>query len=91
MRIFLYIITLLLLQNASAVDIESGEELFNEAACMDCHNSVDFKKDAKKISNLKKLHTSVQACQISNDVAWFDEDTEDVTEYLNQKYYKFSR
>ena len=69
-------------------DIENGKELFNEAKCMDCHNVVDFKVKKNKITSIKKLHDIVTQCAFRDDIEWFDDDTEDVVNYLNNKYYK---
>ena len=72
-----------------ASDIEAGKELFDEAKCMECHNKEDFKYNKQKVKNMKKLHTSVEACAINNDAGWFDDETLDVVHYLNKEYYKF--
>lgn len=67
----------------------NGEELFNEAKCMECHNTGDFKKDEKKVKNTKVLFQKVQACALNSEAEWFDEDMDDVVHYLNKKHYKF--
>ena len=67
----------------------NGEELFNEAKCMECHNREDFKKDEKKVKNTKVLFQKVQACALNSEAEWFDEDMLDVVHYLNKKHYKF--
>jgi len=71
-----------------ASDIKNGQELFNEAACMECHNKEDFKYNEKKVKDMKKLYNSVEACAINNDAGWFDDETLDVVHYLNKEYYK---
>jgi len=82
---------LLFVTNLSAIDIKNGEELFKDASCMECHNREDFQKNKKKVNSFQKLYNSVQACQFQNDVSWFDDETEDVSYYLNKKYYKFHK
>lgn len=67
----------------------NGEELFNEAKCMECHNREDFKQDVKKVKDIKVLHQRVEACAINSDAGWFDDETQDVVHYLNKKHYKF--
>ena len=73
-----------------AADAENGKELFNEAKCMECHNSEDF-DNSKKVKDYHTLVGRVDACQRGNDAGWFDEDTEDVAEYLNKTHYKFKK
>ena len=80
----------LLFATVSFADTENGKELFNEAKCMECHNSEDF-DNSKKVKNYHTLVGRVDACQRNNDAGWFDEDTEDVAEYLNKTHYKFKK
>ncbi|QSZ42084.1 hypothetical protein GJV85_08155 [Sulfurimonas aquatica] len=82
------IILLFITLNLSANSPEA-KELFNKAECMSCHESIDFSHKKDKVNSFKKLHTSVEACVINNEVEWFDDETLDVTEYLNKKYYFF--
>ncbi len=81
----------LLFSSASfAADIENGQELFNEAKCMECHNSDDF-KHSKKVKDFHTLEARVDACQRNTDAGWFDEDTNDVATYLNETHYKLKK
>ncbi len=41
------------------------------------------------MQDYKKLHKAVDACRFANDAEWFDDESEVVVEYLNDKYYKF--
>lgn len=68
---------------------EDAKELFNDAACMDCHNNEDFKARKNKVNSFAKLHAAVDACRFSNEAEWFDDESEDVSKYLNAKFYKF--
>lgn len=68
-----------------------GQELFADADCMACHNSDDFVKRKDKVNNFTKLHKAVTACEFGNEVGWFDDETLDVSKYLNIKYYKFKK
>ena len=81
----------LLFSTASfAADIENGKELFNEAKCMECHNSDDF-DHSKKVKDFHTLEGRVDACQRNTDAGWFDEDTHDVASYLNETHYKLKK
>lgn len=66
-----------------------GKEFFDEAKCMECHTSKDFTKGHSKAKNYKHVVTMVDACQINNNVGWFDEDIKEVSDYLNGEYYHF--
>ena len=68
---------------------EEAKELFDEAACMDCHNNEDFANRKDKINNFPKLHKAVDACRFGNEAGWFDDESMDVSKYLNAKYYHF--
>lgn len=81
--IYLFFATILVANDAK------GKELFNDADCMSCHVKNDFAKRKDKVNNFTRLHKTVTACQFNNDVGWFDDETLDVSEYLNKKYYKF--
>ncbi len=80
---------LLLATNAFAGAPE-GHEMFDEAKCMECHNSEDF-SNSKKVKNFKTLEARVDACQRNTDAGWFDEDTNDVATYLNKEYYHLKK
>ncbi len=69
---------------------EEGKEMFNEAKCIECHNTSDF-KNSKKVHSFKQLEARVQACQLNSDAGWFDEDVTDVADYLNHDFYKFKK
>ncbi len=76
---------------SSFVYADEAKELFDEAKCMECHNNSDFGGDTSKSKSYKEVHDVVIACQMNNDAGWFDEDSELVTDYLNNKFYKFKK
>ena len=80
----------LMMTTAAFGGAEEGKAMFEEAKCMECHNTSDF-GSTKKIHNFKQLEDRVQACQLNSDAGWFDEDVTEVAEYLNQSYYKFKK
>lgn len=86
-KISLWAATLVLTTSAFA-GAEEGKEMFNEANCMECHNTSDF-TNSKKVHSFKQLEQRVQACQLNSDAGWFDEDVTDVAKYLNKDFYKF--
>ncbi len=41
------------------------------------------------MTSLAGLKKQVQRCELSQGLKWFDEDVDDVVNYLNTTYYKF--
>ncbi len=80
----------LLFATSAFAGAAEGKEMFDEAKCMECHNTSDF-ANSKKLHSFKQLEDRVQACQLNSDAGWFDEDVTDVAEYLNKDFYKFKR
>jgi len=80
----------LLFSTAAFAGAEEGQELFDEAKCMECHNAEDF-DNSKKVKNFHQLEGRVQGCQLNTDAGWFDEDTHDVATYLNEKHYHLKK
>ena len=80
----------LLFTTAAFAGAEDGKEMFDEAKCMECHNSDDF-KNSKKVKEFHQLEARVDACQRNTDAGWFDEDTHDVATYLNEKHYHLKK
>jgi len=88
---------------AFAADIELGRELYEEtefektingelmtdATCTSCHVPNDFTKPERKAQDYRGIHWWVNACNQAMNTAWFPEEVDDVTAYLNQQYYKF--
>jgi len=69
---------------------EDGKKLFYDAKCLECHNVADFKdKKLRKSKSFQAMEGMVSACQIQNNVMWFDEEVHGVARYLNREYYKF--
>jgi len=79
----------LLIGSLLQADMEEAKEMFNEANCMECHTPSHFKHREKKVNSYKKLSSSVNACATNSSAGWFDEDTESVTRYLNEKHYHY--
>lgn len=80
-----------LLTTLAFADAQEGKEMFDEAKCMDCHNAEDFGGKDTKVTKYQHIKDYTDACQTNNDAEWFEEDVDSVTEYLNDKYYKFKR
>ncbi len=75
-------------QGVTAADIEHGQQLYVEH-CLRCHGSEVYTREDRRVQSLDGLRTQVAMCALQLDVAWFDEDVEDVVLYLNKLYYHF--
>ena len=73
---------------ASAADLKAGQAL-HDAHCMKCHDSGVYTREDRRITSLDGLHKQVARCELSLGLTWFDDQRENVVQYLNGSYYKF--
>ena len=72
----------------AALDIENGDDLHFEN-CTGCHDESAYTRADRNVRSLQRLGLQVRFCKDTLELAWFDEDVEDVVGYLNQNYYHF--
>ena len=72
-----------------AFDISNGKALHDEN-CFACHNESQYTRQDRIVTNYEKLRARVMQCELMLELAWFDEEVDDVTAYLNQAFYKFN-
>jgi len=82
-------------QTAQAADAAHGKELHN-SSCQSCHASLTggdaaqiYTRPERRVTSSDALKKQVNRCKSSVGVAWFDDDVDDVVEYLNTTFYKF--
>lgn len=88
---------LLVIPTVSCADEENmtKKELFEHGSkihqdhCYKCHTDDVYTRDNKFVKSINALGQQVRRCKDSNDIPWFDEDTDAVVHFLNEKYYKF--
>ena len=73
---------------AAVADAARGKTLHDEQ-CTKCHGTDVYTRSDRFIKNREALVKQVQRCQLSAGAQWFDEDVNDVVEYLNATFYKF--
>jgi len=76
------------LLSAEAADIENGDDLHFEN-CTGCHQESIYTRETRTVDSKERLGLQVRFCKDTLELAWFDEDVDDVAEFLNQKYYHF--
>ena len=78
----------LLASPAFAADIENGEDL-HFTNCTGCHDESVYTRADRSVNSLDRLAKQVRFCKDNLELSWFDEDVDDVVEYLNENYYHF--
>ena len=71
-----------------AADSHRGKELHGQH-CQRCHQSEVYTRAERMVENFSALRERVSQCELSNNLLWFDEEIDDVTQFLNQEYYEF--
>ncbi len=67
---------------------EHGEES-HQAHCNKCHTDSVYTRENRFVKSMEALSKQVKRCKENTGIAWFNEDTEAVVHFLNEKYYKF--
>ena len=73
---------------AADFDLKSGKALVDQN-CYECHKNEVYTRSDRRVTSRKALSTQVQRCELALGLKWFDEDIENVAEYLNQQFYRF--
>jgi hypothetical protein len=73
---------------AQGVDLDQGKQLLDNH-CYDCHGNDYYTRENRRVKSREKLSGQVRFCEQSLNLTWFDEDVENVAEYLNKNFYHF--
>lgn len=68
--------------------LEHGSKMHNDH-CYKCHSDSVYTRDNRFVKSLNALGKQVVRCKDNTGAPWFDEDTDAVVHFLNEKYYKF--
>jgi hypothetical protein len=83
--------------NASAADnaLQAGKKLV-DTYCINCHassyggdGSGIYTRDYRKVRSLNGLKAQVTNCNTMLNLKWFDDEEQQVVQYLNHSYYHF--
>lgn len=94
LRIGMMATTLVIGMMDLAVAEHPGKVLHDEANCMKCHESLGYNSEKTikmKIDSQADLVKAVSFCNNNLNVGWFEDEVEQVADYLNQKYYHLSQ
>ena len=85
--------TLTLLSSAAAMTTHAADiknvNSIQQKNCMICHDYGIYTRENRFIKYLPGLRTQVQRCESTLGLNLFDEDVDDVTDYLKNQFYKF--
>ena len=82
-------ITFLLCNNSAwGFDIENGKALHDEN-CTRCHTESVYTREKRIVNSYPELRERISQCELSAEMAWFDEEIDNVTAYLNDAFYNF--
>ena len=89
--------SLMLSSYAANADINNGKEL-HDSNCTSCHISLQggdgsgiYTRENNRIETYPALIKQVNRCRDSLGVQWPENHVNDVVEYLNTTFYKFSK
>ena len=82
---------------ARAADLEAGRKLVEEKRCETCHHnktmgdaSAVYTRKDRRVTSLAKLRSQVALCNSELSLGLFPDEEDQVTEYLDATYYRFS-
>ncbi len=73
---------------AFAVDAKKGEKLYS-AKCGGCHDTRVHTRQNRIVHTYEDLVNRVRFCDTNAKTKFSEDDILDVSEYLNEKFYKF--
>ena len=92
-KLILTLCLLFCMSTSALADSETNEmrgELLYVTSCDACHTSSIHWREKKLATDWKSLRTQVVRWQIIAKASWSAQDVEDVTSYLNKRFYHYS-
>jgi mono/diheme cytochrome c family protein len=73
-----------------AVEFDRGEALY-ENHCSVCHDpQAHLAGEARHVTTMADLRARVAAWSVHSGLNWSDEDVNDVTDFLNRRFYRLT-
>lgn len=63
----------------------------HDSNCISCHDTAVYTRDDRRVKDFPKLIAQVRLCDANLGTSLFDEEIEQVADYLNTAYYQFSQ
>lgn len=73
-----------------ALDAHPGK-ILHEANCISCHDAKVYTRPERKVLDYTQLAAQVRRCDANLGSRLFDEDLAQITDYLNQTYYHYTK
>ena len=67
---------------------DAGEQAHQDH-CYKCHSDDIYTREDRVVKSISALGKQVRRCKDGIGIPWFNEDTDAVVHFLNEKYYKF--
>lgn len=71
-----------------AAEPEKGKAL-NEQHCLQCHGGEVMTRPDRRVQDRGQLRNQVSRCEQNLNLRWFEDDIDNVTEFLNRDFYHF--
>ncbi len=78
-----------LFSSVSFAEVHPGKLLHDSVDCMKCHTSKPY--NPQKTDSWEKLVKTVQFCNDNLNAGLFEDEIEQLADYLNQTYYHHSK
>jgi mono/diheme cytochrome c family protein len=75
---------------AAIPKVSNGQEL-HDGKCLSCHKPGFYTRESRRIKSYDSLKTQVQTCATNLSIPWFEDEVEEVANYVNTEYYKFEK
>jgi len=75
-------------ENLSAADLERGKLIY-ETDCNECHSKSVSERPNRKAKSISEIRRWVVQWESYKHYQWTNEDVDDVTQYLNSRFYKY--
>ncbi len=77
-------------------EVPMSQSKLHETNCISCHASMFdgkpynmYTRNNRKVKTAEGLRSRVQMCATNLNLQWFDEDVDQVTQFLNREFYHF--
>ena len=70
-------------------DVNRGEALY-ENHCQECHDTIVHKRQDRKVESIETLRAWVMSMSVHTGLTWAEAEVSDITQYLNQRFYRIN-
>ncbi|WP_373017106.1 hypothetical protein [Thiomicrorhabdus sp.] len=81
--------SLVFFSGSASAEPHPGKILLDKAQCMKCHEAKPF--NPSKTTSYPKLVKAVTFCNANLNTGFWDEEVEEIADYLNQEYYHYEK